>query len=131
MDQKLRDMDRPTRNAVQGEAHADDATKDGDSFIRPLEELLNEYCWGTVWGREESPRKARNMISIAMTSVMNRPQELRGHLLVGLNNGITRDKMREILVQVALYHGTPSAFDSIRIAREVFAELDNAESSNT
>ena len=64
------------------------------------------------------------MLNIAMISVLNRPHELRTHLRGALNNGVTREEIREIPLQVAVYAGMPAAMDSFRTAREVFAELD-------
>ena len=77
-------------------------------------------------GTEELPRKTRSMLNIAMISILNRPHELRGHLKGALTNGVTRDEIREILMQVAIYGGMPAAVDSFRVAREVFAEIDKA-----
>ena len=77
-------------------------------------------------GREELPRKTRSMLNIAMISILNRPHELRAHLKGALTNGVTRDEIREILLQVAIYGGMPAAVDSFRIAREVLSEIDKA-----
>ena len=126
MDQKTHDKGLEIRKAVLGEAYVTNALKTVDDFNRPFQEMLNEYCWGTVWGREELPRKTRSMLNIAMISILNRPHELRAHLRGALNNGVTRDEIREILMQVAIYGGMPAAVDSFRIARELFAELDKA-----
>ena len=124
MDKKMHDKGLEVRKAVLGEAYVNNALKNVDDFNRPFQEMLNEYCWGTVWGREELPRKTRSMLNIAMISILNRPHELRAHLRGALNNGVTRDEIREILMQVAIYGGMPAAVDSFRIAREVFAEID-------
>ena len=56
------------------------ALKSADDFNRPLQDMLNEYCWGAVWGREGLPRKTRSMLNLAMISVLNRPHELRAHI---------------------------------------------------
>jgi 4-carboxymuconolactone decarboxylase len=124
MDQKMHDKGLEIRKAVLGEAYVNNALKNVDSFNEPLQDLLNEYCWGTVWGREELPRKTRSMLNIAMISILNRPHELRAHLKGALTNGVTREEIREILLQVAIYGGMPAAVDSFRIARELFAEMD-------
>jgi 4-carboxymuconolactone decarboxylase len=126
MDQKMHDKGLEIRKAVLGEAYVTNALKTIDDFNRPFQEMLNEYCWGTVWGREELPRKTRSMLNIAMISILNRPHELRAHLKGALTNGVTREEIREILMQVAIYGGMPAAVDSFRIAREFFAELDKA-----
>jgi len=124
MDQKMHDKGLAVRKAVLGEAYVNNALKNVDDFNKPFQDLLNEYCWGSVWGRDELPRKTRSMLNIAMISILNRPHELRAHLKGALTNGVTREEIREILMQVAIYAGMPAAVDSFRIARELFAELD-------
>ena len=124
MDQKMHDKGLEIRKAVLGEAYVNNALKNVDSFNQPFQDLLNEYCWGSVWGREELPRKTRSMLNIAMIAILNRQHEFRAHLKGALTNGVTRDEIREILMQVAIYAGMPAAVDSFRIAREVFAEID-------
>jgi 4-carboxymuconolactone decarboxylase len=124
MDKKMHDKGLEVRKAVLGEAYVNNALKTVDDFNRPFQEMLNEYCWGTVWGREELPRKTRSMLNIAMIAILNRQHEFRAHLKGALTNGVSRDEIREILMQVAIYAGMPAAVDSFRIAREVFAEID-------
>ena len=109
-----------------GEAYVNKALADADDFTEPLQDLVTEYCWGAVWGRDELPRKTRSMLNLAMIPILNRPNELRTHIKGALTNGVTRDEIREIFLQVAIYAGVPAAVDSFRIAREVFAELDRA-----
>jgi 4-carboxymuconolactone decarboxylase len=110
--------------AVLGEAYVANALKNADDFNKPFQELVTEYCWGAVWGREELPRKTRSMLNLAMISILNRPHELRVHIKGALVNGVTKDEIREIFMQVAIYAGVPAGVDSFRIAREVFAEID-------
>ena len=124
MDKKMHDKGLEVRKAVLGEAYVNNALKNVDDFNRPFQEMLNEYCWGRVWGREELPRKTRSMLNIAMIAILNRQHEFRAHLKGALTNGVSRDEIREILMQVAIYGGMPAAVDSFRIAREVFAEID-------
>jgi len=89
MDQKTHDKGLEIRKAVLGEAYVTNALKNVDDFNAPFQALLNEYCWGSVWGREELPRKTRSMLNIAMISILNRPHELRAHLKGALTNGVT------------------------------------------
>ncbi|UFW86483.1 carboxymuconolactone decarboxylase family protein [Bradyrhizobium barranii] len=124
MDKKMHDKGLEVRKAVLGEAYVNNALKNVDDFNRPFQEMLNEYCWGTVWGREELPRKTRSMLNIAMIAILNRQHEFRAHLKGALTNGVSRDEIREILMLVVIYGGMPAAVDSFRIAREVFAEID-------
>ena len=127
MDKKVFDKGVEVRTAVLGEAYVSNALKNVDEFNKPFQELVTEYCWGAVWGREELPRKTRSMLNIAMIAILNRPHELKLHIKGALTNGVTKDEIREILMQVAIYGGVPAAVDSFRLAREAFAELDKAK----
>ena len=126
-------MDRETynkgleiRSAVLGEAYVEKALSDADDFTEPLQDLITEYCWGAVWGRDELPLKTRSMLNLAMIPILNRPNELRTHIKAALTNGVTRDEIREVFLQVAIYAGVPAAVDSFRIAQQTFAELDES-----
>jgi len=112
------------RSEVLGADYVERALAGADDFTGPLQDLVTEYCWGAVWGRDELPRKTRSMLNLAMIAVLNRPNELRMHVRAALTNGVTREEIREIFLQVAIYGGVPAAVDSFRIAREAFAELD-------
>jgi 4-carboxymuconolactone decarboxylase len=114
------------RSEVLGEEYVNRALTNADDFTGPLQDLVTEYCWGALWGREELPRKTRSMLNLAMIAVLNRPNELRMHVKAALTNGVTREEIREIFLQVAIYAGVPAAVDSFRIAREAFAELNES-----
>jgi 4-carboxymuconolactone decarboxylase len=128
MDQVTFERGREIRSSVLGKEFVDNAFKTADDFNRPLQELVTEYCWGAIWGREELPRKTRSMLNLAMISALNRPHELKAHIKGALANGVTKVEIREVLLQVAIYCGVPAAVDSFRIAREAFAEQDAATS---
>jgi 4-carboxymuconolactone decarboxylase len=127
MDQKTFERGREIRSSVLGKEFVDNAFKTADDFNQPLQELVTEYCWGAIWGREELPRKTRSMLNLAMISALNRPHELKAHIKGALANGVTKVEIREVLLQVAIYCGVPAAVDSFRIAREVFAEQEAAK----
>lgn len=122
MDKATYDRGLEIRTATLGKAYVEKAISTADDFNRPLQDLVTEYCWGAVWGREELPKKTRSMLNLAMISILNRPHELRAHLAGALRNGVSVVEIREILLQVAIYGGVPCAVDSFRIAREVFKE---------
>jgi len=124
MTKDLYDKGLKIRTEVLGEAYVKKALAGVDDFNRPLQELVTEYCWGAVWGRPELSRVERSMINLAMISVLNRPHELKAHIRGAINNGVPREKIREVLLQVAIYGGVPAAVDSFRIARETLAEID-------
>ena len=112
------------RKDVLGKEFVEKSFASADDFNRPMQELVTEYCWGAVWGREELSRKTRSMLNLAMISCLNRPHELKMHVKGALRNGVSRDEIREVFLQVAIYAGVPAGVDSFRIAREAFAEVD-------
>jgi 4-carboxymuconolactone decarboxylase len=122
MNQELFDKGLEVRRAVLGSEYVDAALANADDFNQPLQELVTEYCWGAVWGREELPRKTRSLLNIAMITILNRPHELAIHLKGAMRNGCTKDEIREVLLQVAIYAGVPAAVDGFRTARKVFDE---------
>jgi 4-carboxymuconolactone decarboxylase len=124
MSKEVFDRGLAIRKDVLGKEYVEKSIETADDFNMPMQELTTEYCWGHVWGREGLPRKTRSMLNIAMLSALNRNHELRLHLKGALTNGVTKDEIREILLQVAIYCGVPAGVDSFRTAREVFAQLD-------
>ena len=114
------------RKAVLGAEFVDKAIASADDFNMPMQELVTEYCWGAVWGREELPRKTRSMLNLAMLSALNRPHELKTHVGGALRNGVSKAEIREVLLQVAIYCGVPAGVDAFRIAREAIAEFEAA-----
>lgn len=112
------------RKAVLGEDYVARALADVDSFSAPLQELVTENAWGTVWTRPGLARRERSLITVAMLVALNRPHELKLHLRGALNNGLTREELREVLLQTAVYCGMPAAVDAFRTARALFREID-------
>lgn len=121
MDKKTYDRGLEIRTAVLGKEYVENALRNADEFNTPMQELVTEYCWGYVWGREQLPRKTRSMLNLAMIGVLNRPHELKAHIAGALRNGVSKDEIREIFMQLAIYAGVPAGVDAFRIAREVFA----------
>jgi 4-carboxymuconolactone decarboxylase len=122
MSKEMYDRGLKIRREVLGAEYVDRALATADDFGKPLQELVTEYCWGAVWGREELPKKTRSMLNLAMIATLNRPHELKAHIKGALTNGVSKTEIREIFLQVAIYAGVPAAVDSFRIARETFAE---------
>ena len=111
-----------TRREVLGAQYVDKAMAATDEFSRPFVELLNTYCWNDVWNRPGLDRKTRSIINLAMLSALGREHELKLHVNGALNNGLTKEQIREVLLQVAIYCGVPAAVVAFRCAREVFKE---------
>ena len=112
-----------TRREVLGAEYVDAAVQGADDFSRPLQQLVTEYAWDTIWNRPGLDRRSRSMINLAMLTALNRPHELRLHLRGAINNGVTKEEIREIFMQTAIYCGVPAAMDSFRVAREMFKEM--------
>lgn len=115
------------RKQVLGADYVEKSMAGADSFSMPMQELSTEYCWGHVWTRPGLALRDRSLINIAMISALNRPHELKLHVKAALNNGLSREEIREVILQVAVYCGVPAGIDSTRIAREAFAEVDAAK----
>lgn len=111
-----------TRREVLGAEWVDKSQASLDEFNRPFLELVNTYCWNDVWNRPGLDRKTRSMLNLAMLSALNRPHELKLHVNGALNNGLTKEQIREVFLQVAIYCGVPAAVEAFRIAREAFKE---------
>ena len=124
MDKDTFDRGLEIRKSVLGKDFVENALKSADEFNRPLQELVTEYCWGAVWGREGLSKKTRSLLNLAMISALNRPHELKVHIAGALRNGVTREEIREVFLQVAIYCGVPAAVDAFRVAREAFAQIE-------
>ena len=115
------------RRAVVGEDYVERSLAASDDFNMPLQEYITRYAWGDVWRRPGLDRRARSILNIGMLTALNRPAELKLHLRGALRNGVTREEIRECLLQTAVYCGAPAALDAFRIAREVFDEMKGEE----
>lgn len=122
-DRKCNDEGMKVRRAVLGDAHVDRAMSNQNDFTAEFQDLITRYAWGEIWGRPGLPRKTRSLLTIAMTVALNRPDELRLHVRGALNNGVTPDEIKEVLLQAAIYCGVPAANSAFHIAGEVLAEI--------
>jgi 4-carboxymuconolactone decarboxylase len=112
------------RREVLGAEYVDKSINNMNEFTEDLQKLVTEYCWGEIWTRDGLPKKTRSMINLAMLTALNRPHEIKLHLRGALNNGVTKEEIKEILLQTAIYCGVPAALDSFKIAQEVFKEVE-------
>jgi 4-carboxymuconolactone decarboxylase len=122
MDKKTFETGMTIRGDVLGKDHVERSMRTADDFNMPFQELVTEYCWGAIWGREGLPRKTRSLLNLAMLGALNRPHELKMHVRGALRNGVTKDEIREVFMQLAIYAGVPAGVDGFRVAREAFAE---------
>jgi 4-carboxymuconolactone decarboxylase len=112
-----------TRREVLGAEYVDASISNADDFNRPMQELVTEYCWNEIWNRPGLDRRTRSFLNLAMITALNRPHELKLHVRGAINNGLTKDEIKEVFLQAAIYCGVPAAIDSFRSAREVFKEM--------
>jgi 4-carboxymuconolactone decarboxylase len=112
------------RKEVLGAEYVDKSIKSADEFALAMQEFATEAAWGLIWTRPGLPRKTRSLLNIAMLVIMNRPHELKLHIRSSPANGVTRDEIKEVLLQVSAYAGVPAGIDGFRLAREAFAEMD-------
>ncbi len=120
----LFDQGLSTRREVLGAEYVDAAIRNATDFNIDMQEMVTQYCWGDVWNRPGLDRKTRSFLNLAMLTALNRPHELKLHVRGALNNGVTRDEIKEVFLQTAIYCGVPAAIDSFRTAAEVFKEMD-------
>jgi 4-carboxymuconolactone decarboxylase len=125
MDERQRyEQGMKVRRAVLGDAHVDASLKNRNEFNAEFQDLITRYAWGEIWTRPGLPRQTRSMLTLAMMVALNRPDELRMHLRAALDNGVSREEIREVLLQTAIYCGVPAANSAFHLAQEVFEQQD-------
>src|ERR1700721_3423188 len=112
MDQKTYELGLGIRKDVIGKEFVEKAISTADDLTRPLQELVTEYCWGAVWGREGLSRSTRSLLNVVMLTALNRPHELRLHLLGAIRNGCSKVEIREAMLKAGFYAGFPAAVDA-------------------
>ena len=124
MDHDQYERGMKTRREVLGDNHVDKSLATADELTKPLQDLVIEYGWGSIWARDGLDRRTRSLINIGMLTALNRPHELQVHLKGAVNNGCTRHEIVEAVLQTAVYCGMPAALDTMRHVRTLFDELD-------
>ena len=115
------------RRAVLGDAHVDRSIANTTALTDDFQDLITRYAWGEIWSRPGLPRHARSLITVGLLIALNRSDELRLHLRAAANNGVTRDEIKEVLLQCAIYCGVPAANSAFHTAQSVFDEVDRAK----
>jgi 4-carboxymuconolactone decarboxylase len=113
-----------TRRSVLGDAHVERAEKNKTDFDADFQQYIVESAWGSVWARPGLDKKTRHLLTIAMLAALGKEHELALHLWATQNTGVTRDEVKEVFLQVAVYSGVPAANSAIAVAKKVFAEMD-------
>ena len=118
------------RREVLGDAYVDRSVGKISEFMRPLQELVRDYCWGDIWTRPGLGRRERSIINLSQLTALNRANELRLHVRGAINNGLTKQEIGEVLLQTAVYCSVPAAIESFKVADEVFEELKRETGMN-
>src|SRR5512143_1254550 len=123
-DDQRRKAGMKVRREVLGDEHVDRAVASTTDFNRDFQDFITRNAWGEIWTRPGLPRHTRSLLTLAMMVALNRPDEFRLHVKAAFNNGVTRDEIKEVLLQCAVYCGVPAANSAFHLATEVFRELD-------
>ena len=122
MDRQLMDKGLAARRAVLGDEYVDRAMKNADDFNKPFQEVVSEYCWGLCWTDETLTRRERSILNLGMIAALGKMPEFELHLRGALRNGLTKEELRAVLIQIDVYSGIPVFVDCLRAAKNAFAE---------
>jgi 4-carboxymuconolactone decarboxylase len=124
MDERKRhEQGLTARREVLGNAHVDKVSQERNEFTEEFQDLITRYAWGEIWTRPGLTRQTRSMITLAMLVALNRMEEFRMHVRAAMNNGVSREEIREVLLQTAIYCGVPAANGAFHAAEEAMSEL--------
>ena len=112
------------RRQVLGDEHVDRANAGKTPFTEDFQDFITRYAWGGIWTRPGLDRRVRSCITVAMLVALGRQEELAMHVRAALRNGVTRDELREVLLQTAVYAGVPAANTAFAIANRTLEEMD-------
>jgi 4-carboxymuconolactone decarboxylase len=126
-DNERYDAGMQVRRGVLGDAHVDRSLANRSELTEEFQDFITRYAWGEIWTRDGLPRHTRSMLTIAMMVALNRSEELALHLRAAKNSGVTRDQIKEVLMQTAIYCGVPAANSAFHLADRIFREEDEAK----
>ena len=126
-DRERHDNGMKVRRTVLGDAHVDRSLAKRNDFNGEFQDLITRYAWGEIWTRPGLPRHTRSLLTIGLMVALNRADEFKLHVRAAFNNGVTKDEIREVLLQCAIYAGVPAANTAFHLAEEVFAQMDAAK----
>jgi 4-carboxymuconolactone decarboxylase len=123
-DRERYDRGMTVRRAVLGDAHVDRSLQRRTPFNEEFQDLITRYAWGEIWTRPGLPRHTRSLVTLALMIALNRGEEFRMHVRAAFNNGVSRDEIKEVILQCAIYAGVPAANSAFHMAEEVLAQMD-------
>ena len=122
MDKQLMEAGLKARREVLGDEYVDRAMKNADEFNKPFQEIVSEYCWGLCWTDETLSRRERSILNLGMIAALGKMHEFELHLRGAIRNGLTKEELRSVLIQIAVYCGIPVGVDCFRVAKQVIGE---------
>ena len=122
MSDDLFDTGLKIRKEVLGASYVEKSIAAADDFMMAFQNHVTSYCWGNVWGREGLPRRDRSLINLAMLASLGKTDELKLHVRGAINNGVTIDEIKEVLLQVAVYAGIPAGLSAFKAAHQILKE---------
>ena len=111
------------RREVLGAEYVDRSMESANDFMKVFQHITTEWCWGYVWGRDTLDLKTRSMLNLAMLAALNRSAEIKLHVRGAINNGVTVEEIREVLLHATVYCGIPAGLDAFKAANEVLSEM--------
>ena len=129
-DQDLYHKGLRVRREVLGDAHVQRSLDKLSDFNNEFQTLITRYAWGEIWTRPGLPKHTRSLLTLAMMVALNRNEEFKLHVRAAFNNGVTREEIKEVLLQTAIYCGVPAANAAFHAAEEVLADLDKHGSTH-
>ena len=123
MDKKLMHAGIKARREVLGDEYVDRAMKNVDDFNKPFQEIVSEYCWGLAWTDETLSRRDRSILNLGMIAALGKMHEFELHFRGAIRNGLTKEELRSILIQISVYCGIRVGADSFRTAKSAIPEM--------
>lgn len=120
------DTGMSVRRSVLGDAHVDRAEAAKTEFDLPFQQLITESAWGTVWASDAIPHRERSMLTLALLAATGNFEEIPMHVRATANTGATREDIMQAFLHVAIYAGVPKANHAIKLAKQTFAEMEEA-----
>jgi 4-carboxymuconolactone decarboxylase len=120
--QTLFDQGLELRREVLGAEYVDGSLAKANDFMMAFQRITTEWCWGYAWTRDGLEKKTRSMLNLAMLTALNRPNEIKLHVRGALNNGVTVQEIKEILLHATVYCGIPAGLDAFKVANAVLEE---------
>ncbi len=111
------------RREVLGAEYVDGSMKNANDFMMSFQHITTEWCWGYAWGRPTLDKKTRSMLNLAMLTALGKSAEIKLHVRGAINNGLTVEDIKEVLLHATVYCGIPAGLDAFKSANEVLKEM--------